>query len=88
MNRILTENISRWYVVVNPTFMIGQAETLEGLDEAIDKGLFEVKLRLKDNGSENINAICTDYVGKAYKFDKNKKFVKFVVTLPMKNRST
>ena len=88
MNRILTENISCWYVVVNPTFMIGQAETLEGLEEAIDKGLFGVKLRLKDNGSENINAICTDYVGKAYKFDKNKKFVKFAVTLPMKNRST
>ena len=53
--------------------MIGQPETLEGLDEAIDTGLFEVKLRLKDNGSENINAICTDYVGKANKSVKNKK---------------
>ena len=51
--------------------MIGQPETLEGLDEAIDKGLFEVKLILKENKSENFNAICTDYVGKAYESDKN-----------------
>ena len=49
----------------------GQLEILEDLDKAIDEGLFEVKLKLKDTGSLTFNAICTDYVGTAYEFDKN-----------------
>jgi hypothetical protein len=55
------------------------------LDKAFDKGLFEVKLRLKDTRSETFNAICTYYVGTAYWFDKNLKKFKFVVTLPTEN---
>lgn len=60
---------------------------MEDLDKAIDKGLFEVKLRLKDTGSETFNAICTYYVGTAYWFDKNFKKLKFVVTLPTEVRT-
>ena len=60
----------RWYNRILDRTLNGQLEILEDLDKAIDKGLFEVKLRLKDTGSETFNAICTYYVGTAYWFDK------------------
>ena len=50
------------------------------MDEAIDKGLMQVSLRLKDSTSETtFNAHFEDTVSTALDFDKNLKFVKFIV---------
>ncbi|CAC5408779.1 unnamed protein product [Mytilus coruscus] len=76
-NKIIKSSVKQtWEDVID--YVIGTTKISDEVDTAIEKGHLTLKLH-SNTGTETFEANPDDFVGTAYEFDKNLKYVKFIV---------
>ncbi|CAG2230127.1 unnamed protein product [Mytilus edulis] len=85
-NKIIKSSVKQtWENVID--YVIGTTEMSEEVDIAIEKGHLTLKLH-SNTGTETFEANPDDYEGTAYEFNKNFKYVKFIVDVTESSTSS
>ena len=78
-NKIIKYSVKEtWEDVIE--YVIGNRDISDVLDAALDQGKYEVCLQT-NTGPETFQASPDDFVGTAFEFEKNIKYVDFIITL-------